>query len=381
MGPMNAPDRPQSGPLSKRKNRSQGDHGASPEELAPSWVRQIRERLLAWYQTSGRDLPWRGTGDPYRILVSEMMLVQTTVAAVVPYFERFLAKFPDVQTLASAPELEVLKAWEGLGYYRRARQLQAAARMIVERHGGAMPREPAALLELPGVGRYIAGAVLSFAFDLPAPIIEANTQRVLARLLALRQDLKSRESLQRLWSAAEVLVPHRRAGDFNQAVMDLGALVCTSRTPSCLICPISSLCQARQCGIQDMIPIIVPRPRPLAVTEACAVVAEGSKVLMVQRGEDGLWPGFWEFPTVHVQGADPARRSTGAAIGLAEGVAALTGVRVLLGPEICTVRYTVTRHRVVLHARLAEPLATGVGPGPGTRARGGLALPSLRDCR
>ncbi|MGZ3317006.1 MAG: hypothetical protein ACXU95_06855, partial [Isosphaeraceae bacterium] len=152
-------------------------------DLDQSWVDSVRQQLIAWYEEPQRDFPWRHENDPYRILVSEMMLVQTTVAAVIPYFERFLRRFPDVQTLANAQEADVLRAWEGLGYYRRARQLQAAARTIVDRHGGEMPRELAAVRALPGVGRYVAGAILSFAFDLPAPIVEANSQRVLARLL------------------------------------------------------------------------------------------------------------------------------------------------------------------------------------------------------
>ncbi len=168
-------------------------------------------------------MPWRADRDAYRILVSEFMLVQTTVAAVIPYFERFLRRFPDVRSLAESDEGEVLKAWEGLGYYRRARQLQAAARQVVRMHGGTIPDDPAAVRDLPGVGPYIAGAVLSFAFDRPEPIVEANSQRVLARLIALRADLKSTAARRRIWLAAGRLVPPRRAGDFNQALMDLGA--------------------------------------------------------------------------------------------------------------------------------------------------------------
>ena len=241
-------------------------------DLDQSWVDSVRQQLIAWYEEAQRDFPWRHENDPYRILVSEMMLVQTTVAAVIPYFERFLRRFPDVQTLASAQEADVLRAWEGLGYYRRARQLQAAARTIVDRHGGEMPRELAAVRALPGVGRYVAGAILSFAFDLPAPIVEANSQRVLARLLAWRGDLKTSASQTRLWAAAERLVPPRGAGKFNQALMDLGALICTPRSPACLLCPLASLCAARRRGIQDSVPVVTPRPRPLAVTEACALV-------------------------------------------------------------------------------------------------------------
>jgi len=293
------------------------------------------------------------------------MLVQTTAAAVIPYFERFLRRFPDVQTLARAEEADVLKAWEGLGYYRRARQLQAAARTIVDRHAGQMPRELDAVRALPGVGRYVAGAILSFAFDLPAPIVEANSQRVLARLLAWRGDLKASASQTRLWTAAERLVPPREAGKFNQALMDLGALVCTPRSPACLLCPLASLCAARRLGIQDSLPVMTPRPRPLAVTEACAIVVRRGTVLIVQRGDRGLWPRFWEFPTINLEGADPAGRSFGAPVCLAEGVARLTGIRVRIGPEIRKVTYAVTRHRVVLRGHLAQFCSGSLQPGPG----------------
>ena len=191
----------------------------------------MRERLVDWYREAGRDLPWRASRDAYRILVSEMMLVQTTVAAVIPFFERFISRFPDVAALAAADEAEVVKAWEGLGYYRRARQLHAAARTIVREHGGVIPDDPAAVRALPGVGRYIAGAILSFAMDRPEPIVEANSQRVLARLLAVREDIKVASTRERLWQAAARLVPAENAGAFNQALMDLGALVCTPREP------------------------------------------------------------------------------------------------------------------------------------------------------
>src|SRR5262245_37457565 len=185
-----------------------------------------------------------------------MMLVQTTVTAVVPYFESFLRRFPDVRALSEAEETEVLKAWEGLGYYRRARQLQAAARMIVEKYGGEMPRDRDAIRGLPGVGRYISGAILSFAFDLPEPIVEANTQRVLVRLLAWPEELRAASTQATLWRAAERLVPSIGAGAFNQALMDLGALICTPRTPSCLICPLAASCEARARGLQDALPVV-----------------------------------------------------------------------------------------------------------------------------
>jgi A/G-specific adenine glycosylase len=297
------------------------------------------------------------------------MLVQTTVAAVVPYFERFLARFPTVAALAAADESEVVKAWEGLGYYRRARQLHAAARAVVRDHGGVIPDEPDALRALPGVGRYIAGAVLSIAFDRPAPIVEANTQRVLARWLAWRGDLRSPASRARLWEAAGWLVPPQGAGEFNQAFMELGATVCTPRAPMCLVCPVAADCRARSLGLQDAIPAASPRPAPLASAEACGLVSRRGRMLILQRGPRRLWDGFWEFPTVHVSGADPAGRSTGEGPeGLSEGVLRLTGVRAEVGPVIQSLTYGVTNHRVRLDAHAARGLTEATTPGPGVRA-------------
>jgi A/G-specific adenine glycosylase len=328
-------------------------------------VAGLRERLVAWYQAARRDLPWRADRDPYRILVSELMLVQTTVAAVVPYFERFISRFPDLRALAAADESDVVKAWEGLGYYRRARQLHAAARTIVRLHGGTIPDNRAAVRALPGVGRYIAGAVLSLAYDRPEPIVEANSQRVLARLLAIREDLKTASTRERIWRAAERLVPASGAGAFNQALMELGALVCTPKQPGCLLCPLSRFCNAHRLGIQDRVPATTPKPPPAAVTEAGIVVVRRGRVLIVQRGLGGLWEQFWEFPTVHLDGVDPAGRSLGARVDLAEAVRRFTGIAVRVGPPVKTIAYSVTHHRVKLIVHVAEALWGSVAPGPG----------------
>ncbi len=359
-----------------------GSSPASEPDGDRNWVDRVRHNLGEWYDRGHRDLPWRRDRDPYRILLSEMMLVQTTVAAVIPYFERFLARFPTVDALATADEADVLKAWEGLGYYRRARQLHAAARAIVHEHGGQIPDDPDAVRALPGVGRYIAGAVLSFAFDRPEPIVEANTQRVLARLLAWNADLKSAASQARLWQAAGRLVPPEYAGRFNQAIMELGATVCLPKAPLCLICPVANDCRARALGLQDTLPIKAARVPPLAVVEACALVsAADGRLLVVRRGTGKLWEGFWEFPTIHVSGADPAGRSLEGPVDLADGVRRLTGVRVRLGEELRVVRFGVTNHRVTLTAHAASGVGgsatPGLGAGPGglgaSRSAGRLA--------
>lgn len=340
-----------------------GDFEIDPD-LDQEWIARVRQKLVAWYASAQRVLPWRADRDPYRVLVSEMMLVQTTVTAVVPYFERFLTRFPTIEALAAADERDVLKAWEGLGYYRRARQLQAAARAVVDLHGGRFPEDPDAVRALPGVGRYIAGAILSFAFDKAAPIVEANTQRVLSRWLAWPDDLKTTRSQGRLWQAAERLVPTQGAGTFNQAFMELGALVCTPRAPMCLVCPVATECLARARGLQDRLPVMPPKLAPLAVTEACALVVREKRILIVQREPGGLWANFWEFPTIHLSGADPGGRTLDRPVELAEGVEILTGVKVAVGSMVRTVRYSVTKHRVQLDAFRAQGLSQGSTPGP-----------------
>src|SRR5262245_4865752 len=214
----------------------------------------IRRRLLSWFKRNQRDLPWRHDRDPYRIWVSEVMLQQTTVATVSARFERFLQAFPTLAALAAADEQAVLREWEGLGYYRRARNLHAAARLMVQRHGGQLPDDPQIWAELPGVGRYILGAVLSQAFDRRLPIVEANSQRVLCRLFGRNSDPLEPRTKKWLWNTAEQLLPVRRSGDFNQALMELGALVCTPLHPRCEQCPISAQCVAFRTGRQHAIP-------------------------------------------------------------------------------------------------------------------------------
>jgi A/G-specific adenine glycosylase len=333
-----------------------------PDEQ-PVWLRSVRARLLRWYAAQKRDLPWRRTTDPYSVLVSEVMLVQTTVRAVIPFYERFLAQFPDVQTLAAASLDDVLKCWEGLGYYRRARQLHAAAQHIVTAFEGHFPRSADQLRVLPGVGPYIAGAVASIAFGERAPILEANSQRVLARLIALSQSLAEGSAKRRLWQVAAKLVPATRPGDFNQALMELGASVCLPRQPSCLICPLSSLCKARQDGLQQVIPNMEPRSSPLIGREAAILLFRSDRVLLIQRPEGGLWERFWEFPTLHLEGANPASRpAVGPLVaGWTDSLKAITGWDTKVNPKSGEIRYTVTRHRMSLDVHRAEAVQPAEG--------------------
>ncbi len=261
----------------------------------PLW----QSKLLRWYRRHRRDLPWRRTKDPYRIWVSEIMLQQTTVETVIPYYDRFLKRFPTLQTLAKAKEDDVLKLWSGLGYYSRARNLHRAAPMI----GKLFSRHPTESLvndlqKLPGIGRYTAGAIASIAFDLRAPILDGNVIRVLSRLFCLSQDPKSSSGQKVFWKKAEEVIPQRNCGDFNQALMELGATVCLLENPLCLVCPVAPICEARKRGRSEDYPKGGKRVAYRDVAMTAAVVLKGKKFLMVQRPGNGLLKGMWEVPMV-----------------------------------------------------------------------------------
>jgi len=278
----------------------------APPPLPPARRDALRRRLLAWYRAHRRDLPWRRTRDPYAVWVAETMLQQTRVAAVVPYFERFLAEFPDPAHLAQAPEERVLALWSGLGYYSRARQLHRAARTLVERHAGRVPSDPEALAALPGVGRYTLGAVLSIAFDRPWPLVDGNVARVLGRVEALDGDLRRAPGSELLWRLAAALVPPRAPGDFNQALMELGATLCTPRAPRCAECPVAALCRARAAGDPERYP--APRRRAvLERVEVAAALVESRRGVWLERRTAGANRGLVDLPAVEGSAAaDPA---------------------------------------------------------------------------
>jgi A/G-specific adenine glycosylase len=305
-------------------------------------IPEIRRRLLRWFKRHQRSLPWRANRDPYRIWLSEIMLQQTLVATVVPYFERFLASFPTLADLARAEEQTVLRLWEGLGYYSRARNLHRAAQIIVTDHGGQFPRDAEAAARLPGIGRYTLGAILSQAFDLPMPILEANSQRVLCRLFARPGD--PREAAQRkwLWHAAAALVPPRRAGDFNQALMELGALICSPREPACSRCPLQTVCAAWRLGTQAEIPPPARRPATRQVAEVAIVIRKSGKLLIVQRPSAGRWANLWEFPHGEVL---PGENHEQAAARL---VHQLTGMATAIQGELLTIKHGVTHHQITV---------------------------------
>jgi A/G-specific adenine glycosylase len=311
----------------------------------------FRRKLLAWYAKHARDLPWRRSRDPYRVWLSEVMLQQTTVAAVKPYFERFLAALPTVEALAAADEQRVLRLWEGLGYYRRARGLHAAAKKVVSEYSGKFPSDVLTLMTLPGIGRYTAGAVASIAFDVRAPILEANTIRLLSRLIGYRENPAKSAGQRVLWQTAEDLLPQRDVAPFNQALMELGSLVCTPTAPRCGECPVAACCVAFELGLQDKIPAVAKPQAATEVREVAVVVRKNGAVLMRQCGAGERWSGLWDFPRFAVEAEGPlfVREE------LSAKVREQTGVSVEPGGLLRTFKHGVTRFRITLECYEARP--------------------------
>ena len=308
--------------------------------LSPSLRGAIRRRLLAWYRAGHRDLPWRHTQDPYRIWLSETMLQQTRVETVVPYYEKFLARFPTLEALATADEDDVLREWAGLGYYARARNLKRAAAQVMDAHGGAVPRDAAQLTALPGVGRYTAGAIRSIAFREPAAIVDGNVERVVSRLRA-RPKLSRAE----LWRMAEELVPRHRPDQFNQALMELGARVCTLRSPSCSSCPLRTLCRGRD--RPELYPARRARPRPREVTAIAGALTFRGRLLLLRRPARGLLGGLWETPSV--AGGNTAE--------LLRALRTRTGVRARTVSRLGTVRHLFSHRALTLEVVRLERVA------------------------
>lgn len=317
----------------------------SPAEKARAATRAV---LLAWYDRHRRDLPWRRSRDPYAIWVSEVMLQQTTVRTVLPYYASFMERFPTLRSLAEEPEDEVVAAWSGLGYYHRARNLHRGAQAVAERHAGRFPRSLEAALAVPGVGLYTASAVLSIAYGLPLPVVDGNVRRVLARLLALRgpQFLKDGPYYDR----AEELLDRTRPGDWNQALMELGATLCLPRKPACPACPLRQACQARKLGIVAELPQGRARRAPVDVTVAAALVEREGRVLLVRRPKGRLLDRLWEVPQTSLA----SRGRPDLVRELEQGY----GLRVVAGPLTVRARHAITYRRVTLEgyrARLRRP--------------------------
>ncbi len=321
----------------------------------------FRNSLLAWFRANARDLPWRHDRSPYRVWLSELMLQQTQVETVIPYFYRFLDRFPTIDALAAAPLGDVLKLWEGLGYYARARNLHKAAKVIVDEQHGAWPRTVEGLMDLPGIGRYTAGAIASLAFDVDAPVLDGNVIRVLCRLFAVERDPKGARARADLWAIAESLLPrsadipmsatrHRdavprgTAGEFNEALMELGALVCTPRSPKCDVCPLAKHCEAKKRGLQDQLPIKTKR-RPLPHYDVtAAVIRRNGRILIAQRPLGGRLGGLWEFPGGKVEPGETLPQC------LRREIKEELGIRIKVGKQITSIDHAYTHFKITLHA-------------------------------
>jgi A/G-specific adenine glycosylase len=309
-------------------------------------MNRIAPRLLKWYRIHGRTLPWRGHPDPYAVWVSEIMLQQTRVEAVIPYFDRWMDRFPSVQSLAEASEQDVLHHWEGLGYYSRARNLHKAARMVADEFIGELPRSVEGLRKLPGIGRYTAGAIASMAFGLNEPTLDGNLRRVFARLFNVTIPADSTEGEKLLWSLVEENLPNGKAGDFNQGMMDLGATICLPKNPRCLLCPLLEDCQAQKLGVQEARPVLKPKVEVPHVIQAAVVIIQRGRVLMAKRPSSGLLGGMWEFPNGRV-GGDPVRE-------LGKALKTGYGLQVRAGEALGIIQHAYTHFRVTVHAFHAE---------------------------
>lgn len=317
-----------------------------PEALAP--------RLLHWFDRHQRDLPWRHTRDPYHVWVSEIMLQQTQVVTVVPYYRRFLEAFPTVEALAAAPPDDVLRLWEGLGYYSRAHNLRRAAQMVVEDFAGRFPGTLAGARKLPGIGDYTAGAILSIAFDLSLPALDGNALRILSRVFWLPGGGRQGPEKRQAEAIGQAAVPLERPGDFNQALMDLGSAVCTPQAPRCGQCPLGSLCLAWLRGQPEAVPVS-RRPAAEAVAMVAGVIRRRSRVLLAHRPDQGVWAGLWEFPNVVVH--DTGTSASAAEDCLAAYVQEAFGLRIDAGSSLATISHGIMNRRITLAVRECRVLS------------------------
>lgn len=313
---------------------------------------QLPELLLAWWDDGHADLPWRRSRDPYRVWVAEIMLQQTQITTVIPYYERWMERFPTVEALAAASLDEVLKAWEGMGYYSRARNLHAAAQMVVRELDGRIPQTVSGLLKLKGVGRYTAGAIASIAFNQPAPVLDGNVTRVFSRLLDLEEDVTETATQRKLWALAEELVPADRPGDYNEALMELGQRICVPARPLCHLCPVAALCLAQQRGTQLERPVRPPRRNtPHYDVVAGIIWRDDGRFLIAQRPAEGLLGGLWEFPGGKQEPGETLAEA------LRREIAEELAIDIEVGAHQVTVKHAYTHFRITLHAFHARHIA------------------------
>lgn len=313
------------------------------EPIAPSRIRALRKDLLAWFRAGARDLPWRRERTPYRVWVSEVMLQQTRVETVIPYFERFMAAFPTVEALAAAHIDRVLKLWEGLGYYSRARSLHKAAGILWRGHGGELPRSAAALRELPGVGPYTAGAIASIAFGEPAAAVDGNVIRVFSRVFDIEDCVDDADVRERIWELAREVVDPKEPGAFNEALMELGAMVCVPRAPRCESCPLARRCDGRARGLVGELPVRKPRKAVPHKHIVAAAIREGSRYLLGKRPEGKMLAGLWEFPGGKVEAGEAHSQA------LARELQEELEIEARVGRHLGSVDHAFTHFRMTMH--------------------------------
>ena len=322
-------------------------------------ISAYQEALLGWYQVEKRDLPWRRSGDPYHVWISEVMLQQTQVVTVIPYFERFMARFPTIVDLANADQAEVLKMWEGLGYYARARNFQKAAQVVRDQYGGEIPRSYDDFRSLPGVGPYIAAAVQSIAFEEPYAVVDGNVKRVLARLFQMDAAVNDTTAHKHFAPVANQLLAEAEAGDYNQALMELGALICRPSSPDCSNCPVADFCSALQHNTVGDFPKRKVRQKTPEYQVVAAVIRNNGKMLIVRRPEDGLLGGLWEFPNGRY-GADEAPQ-----VACVRTIRETTGLAIRIDNYLTRVRHAFTHFKIVVdvyQCSLEDGMITLNGP-------------------
>lgn len=315
-----------------------------------------QKKLISWFQENQRDLPWRIQRSPYSTWISEIMLQQTQVQQVIPYFHRFLSRFPTIRSLAQAPILDVLKVWEGMGYYSRARNLHQAAQLIVSQLGGEIPADFQKLKELPGIGRSTAGAILSLAHNQPYAILDGNIRRVLIRFFYINEDPGNSKTVNKLWTISQDILPLQNAGLFNEALMELGALICSPINPDCPHCPIKKKCIGFSSGRQGSLPLKNPK-KPIPHFEVtAAVIRNGKKILITQRPEKGLLGGLWEFPGGKKEPGESLEEC------LKREIREELNVEIRVGDHFMQVRHAYTHFRITLHCFFCRKLKGRILP-------------------